>query len=334
MEPNQVGKRQDLSDYVVNIQRTATPLLTELPKDDVHKTNFETQVDDYGDTDDVSGVGSSEDADSFHNEVENRALIENTVMKMWENPGVDDFAENVNENPAVSSEYANAVKKAVVRLKFRIEKRLLSQMEGAKQDGTGAKYATCSIGGFLKSAAPTGTQVVPTRYRTPAAQLYTSTVALITEDAIHDILQEIFEATFGTGVFKGYLGSELKQKVSLMSIYRPDVASNTNMRKFDQSEGTTIETVVDVLVGDFGRVDLVPITRMRYFDGTGAATTTAQRRGSGYILDLEMWGLAFKRRPGHKPLQDKGGGPRGIVDTIFGLRCKNPVGNGAITVSG
>jgi hypothetical protein len=74
---------------------------------------------------------------------------------------------------------------------------------------------------------------------------------------------------------------------------------------------------------------------VRYFDGATptAETTEAQRRGSGYILDLTKWGLAFKRKPGHKPLEDKGGGPRGIVDMIFGLRAKCPKANGAILVS-
>lgn len=335
MEPSQVGKRQDLSDYIVNIQRTDTPLLTELPKDDVHQTVFQTQVDDYGDTDDISGVGSSEDVDSYQNEVENRALVENSVMKMWERPAVDDFAENVNENPALAGgEYANAVKKAIIRLKFRMEKRLLSQVEASKQDGSGAKYGTCSIFGFLKSAAPTGTQVVPSRFRLPAAQTYTGTVANIQEDDIHNLLKEIFEATYGQGLFKGYFASSLKQHCSLFSIYRPDVASNTNMRRFQEGDGTVIETVVDALVGDFGRVDLIPVVRMRYFDANGAATSQALRRGSGLVLDLNMWGLAFKRRPGHMPLQNQGGGPRGVVDCIFGLRCKNPVGNASITVSG
>ena len=338
MEPTQVGKRQDLSTYITNIERTETPVYTMLPKDEVNKTTFETQVDDYGDTDNIGGVNSSADADSFTNMVENRGIIENSVQKMWENPLVDDFSENVNENPALSEgEYVEAVRKATVRLKFRAEKRILSAVEATKQGVSGENaYTTCSIGGFLSTSAPSGTQVIPARYRTPAAQTYTSTLAALTEENIHDILQEIFESTNGKGSFKGVLGSELKQKVSNFSIYRPDLASNTVVRNINSANDSTLATVVDALVGDFGRVDLIPSTRVRHFSSTGAgtATTQAQRRGSGYILDLEMWGLAFKRRPGHTRLENKGGGPRGIVDMIFALRCKNPKGNGAIMVSG
>lgn len=332
IETNQVGAREDLSSYIVNIEKTETPLFTMIPKDTVHKTHFETQVDDYGATDDISGVGSSEDAADFDDMSENRGLIENYVMKMWEKPAVDDFAENVNENPAITEgEYVNAVAKAIVRLKFRIEKLLLSQVQAVVQSG-GAKYRTCSIGGFLSTAAPTGAQTVPSRFRTPSAQVYSSTLAAYDEDDSHGILQEVFEATNGQGKFTGVVGSSLKLRYSSMSIYRPAVSNYSTIQHINSADSRTLESVVDVLVGDFGTIALVPSTRVRYFDGTGAATSQAQRRNSGYILDLSMWGLAFKRKPGHKRLEDAGGGPRGIVDAIFGLRCKSPKANGAALI--
>jgi hypothetical protein len=336
IETGQVGKRQDLSNYITNIERTATPLFTMLRKDDVHKTTFETQVDDYGETDDIAGVASMKDADSFSDQSENRGIIENSVQKMWEKPGVDDFAENVNENPALpSGEYTEQVRKAVVRLKFRVEKKLLSRTQAKKQGVGGATaYETCSIGGFVASGAPTGTQVVPERYRTPAAHLYTGTVANLTVDTVNGIMQEIFEATHGQGTFTGILGSEVKERISNFSIFTPTVASTTTVRSINSQNDKTLQTVVDVIKGDFGVVALMPSTRVNHFDGTGAATSQAVRRGSGFILDLNMWGLAFKRRVGHKQLENKGGGPRGIVDTIFALRCKNPVPNGALYVSG
>lgn len=334
IETNQVGAREDLSSYIVNIEKTECPLFTMIPKDTVHKTHFETQVDDYGETDDIGGVASNEDATDFDDETENRGLIENYVMKMWEKPGVDDFAENVNENPALQEgEYVNAVAKAIVRLKFRIEKLLLSQVQAVVQ-GSGNKYRTCSIGGFLSTSAPTGAQTIPSRFRTPAAQVYSSTLATYDEDDSHGILQEIFEATHGQGKFTAVCGSSLKLRYSSMAIYRPAVSNYSTIQHINSADSRTLEAVVDVLVGDFGTITLVPSTRVNYFDSSGVATAAALRRGSGYILDLDKWGLAFKRKPGHKRLEDKGGGPRGIVDAIFGLRCKAPKGNGAVMVSG
>jgi hypothetical protein len=333
IETSQVGAREDLSEYIVNIEKTDTPLFTMIPKDTVHKTHFETQVDDYGETDDIAGVGSSEDADDFDNMAENRGLIENYVMKMRETPAVDDFAENVNENPALQEgEYVNSVAKAIVRLKFRIEKLLLSQVQAVVQ-ANGAKYRTCSIGGFLSTSAPTGAQTIPSRFRTPSAHVYTSTLAAYDEDDSHGVLQEIFEATNGAGKFTAIVGSSLKLRYSSMAIYRPTVSNYTAIQHINSQDSKTLEAVVDVLVGDFGTIVLVPSTRVRYFDGDGAATTTAQRRGSGYILDLSMWGLAFKRKPTHRRLEDQDGGPRGIVGAIFGLRAKAPKNNGAVLVS-
>lgn len=334
IETNQVGAREDLSDYIVNIERTDTPLFTMIPKDTVNKTHFETQVDDYGATDDITGVTSSADAVSFDNMVENRGLIENYVMKMWEKPMVDDFSENVNENPALSEgEYVESVRKAIVRLKFRVEKLAMSQVQAVAQTGA-TPYRTCSMFGFLTSAAPTGAQTVPERFRTPSAQRYTSTVAALDEEDLHDLLQEVFESTNGQGKFTGIVGSELKQRISSFSIYRANVSSNTFVRQINNPASDTLTWMVDVLVGDFGQIDLVPSTRINYFDADGVATSSTIRRGSGLILDLSKWGLAFKRKPGHKRLEDKGGGPRGIVDTIFGIRCKSPKSNAPIIVSG
>ncbi len=334
MEPNQVGKRQDLSDYITNIEQENYPLISMLPKDkDPVNTEFETQADNYGATDDLDGVPAGKDADKFENQAAARGIIKNRVQKMWENPMVDDFAENVSENPALSSEYLEAVRKSTVRLKFRIEKRLFSERE-AEANSTSKGYGTCSVFGFLKTSAPTGVQVVPDTFRLSAAQVYSSTVALFTEEAAQDLLQELFENTFGAGDYDAFLGSELKQKISFMSIYRPDVSSNTIVRRFDAAQNTELSATIDIITGDFGTVKLHPTTRMRWQDVNGAANSSTLRRGSGVIMSMKLWGLAFKRRPGHRPLQDQGGGPRGIVDTIFGLRCKNPRGNAPILVSG
>jgi hypothetical protein len=334
MEPNQVGKRQDLSDYITNIEQENYPLISMLPKDkEPVNTEFETQADNYGDTDDLDGVPAGKDADKFENQAAARGIIKNRVQKIWENPMVDDFAENVSENPAVSSEYLEAVRKSTVRLKFRIEKRLFSERE-AEANSTTKGYGTCSIFGFTKAAAPTGVQVIPEQFRLSTAQRYTSTVASFTEEAAQDLLQELFENTHGAGDYDAFLGSELKQKISFMSIYRPDVSSNTIVRRFDAAKNTELAATVDIITGDFGTVKLHPTTRMRWQDVDGVANSAAKRRGSGVIMSMKLWGLAFKRRPGHRPLQDQGGGPRGIVDAIFGLRCKNPRANAPILVSG
>jgi hypothetical protein len=335
-EPAQVGTRQDLSAYITNIERTETPLFTELPKGSINKTTFEDQVDDYGDTDDIDGVRSDADADSFRNEVENRGLVSNQCMKMWENPKVDDFSENVNENPALAQgEYTESVRKALVRLKLRGEKLLLSRVEASRQEG-GRKYRTCSIGGFVNDAAPVGTQTVSARFRTMPGAIYRGTLDGYDEDRARAILKEIFEATNGKGRFKHYCGSDLKEAYTLMSIYRPDRVGSTTIQHINHAASRTLQNTVDILIGDFGTIELIPTTRMRYFDADGMGkvpTSQTQRRGSGLILDMKMWALAFKRQPGHKKLEDKGGGPRGICDMIFGLRCKNPRGNGAVYVT-
>ena len=334
MEPNQVGKRQDLSAYITNIERENYPVLAMLPTDkEPVNTTFETQVDDYGTTNNLDGVPVGQDATDFQNQAANRGIITNRVMKMWQNPMVDDFAENVSENPALSSEYTEAVRKSIVRLKMLQEKRLLSERE-AENNNPSAGYGTCGFFGFLKDTAPTGVQLVPERFRLAAAQRYTSTLTLLTEEVLQDRLQELFENTHGSGSYDGIFGSELKQKISFMSVYRPDVANNTIVRRLDQAANGTLNATVDILSGDFGTVRAHASTRVRTQDVTGAAVSSVLSRGSGLILSMDAWALAHKRKPGHRKLEDAGGGPRGIVDVIFGLRCKAPKANIPIQISG
>lgn len=334
LEPNQVGKRQDLSDYITNVERENFPFLSMVPKDKAPvNTEFETQVDDYGEVDDLGGVPAGQDATNFENQAANRGIIKNKVQKFWENPMVDDFSENVSENPALpGGEYIEAVRKSIVRLKTKIEQRLLSEREA--EDNTGGKgYGTCSVFGFLKATAPTGVQVIPTRFRTPSAQIIADTLANTTEEAIQNLMQELYETTNGKGDYTAFVGSELKQKISFMSVYRPSVASHEMVRQFVQKDAQ-LDVTVDIMSGDFGTVRLVPSTRLRRQTAAGAANTAATRRNSGVILDMTLWGMAWKRKPGHRKLEDAGGGPRGIVDAIIGLRCKNPKGNAVILNSG
>lgn len=329
--------RQDLSDYFTFLQHEETPELSILPKTTVNQTKFQDQVDDYGDTSNIEGVLSNDDATSFTNQLANMGYVENFAMKMRETAAVDDMAQNVDENPALASGYmAQAVRKAVVRLKHRMAKQILSLIEGRQQSGANT-YRSCAIGGFIKSGAPSGDQAVPSIARPAAAQIYTDTVANLQpggatpiEGVLKNIMQEIYEASFGQGNFKAIFGSSLKKLVSDISIYEANVSGATVVRRINSDNDAEISATVDRIKGDFGAIDIIPSVRVRRVDASNAAVSDTLARNSGYILDPQKWGLAFKRTPNFRSLEDKGGGPRGIVEAIYGLRALFPKGNGAI----
>jgi hypothetical protein len=54
----------------------------------------------------------------------------------------------------------------------------------------------------------------------------------------------------------------------------------------------------------------------------------AVQNGRGYVLDMDMVELRYNRKPRFQELEDRGGGPRGIVDAICALCVKSPLALG------
>lgn len=352
---------QDLSDYITFTQVADTPEFSVIPKGSINQTKHQTQVDDYGNTDNIAGVVSNADVLAFEDELPDLAYTENFAMKMRETPTIDDMLQNVDENPGMKQGfYAEAVRKAVVRLKHRMIKQFLSGATGAAQSGQ-TPYSSCSIGGFLQTTAGAlvGSQTVPPAFRPDSTQVQNVSLAnlasgasatLNSETLLLTILQELFEVTYGLGQFTAFAGSSIKKTISLASIYDFTVSGATVVRRINSENDAVLKTTVDQIHGDFGTIDIIPTPRIMRFDNNGVPTTVATgaggqiaingsnslsasvniARGSMYILDLSKWALAFKRAPGHRALEDRGGGPRGIVDAIFSIRAKAPNANGAI----
>jgi hypothetical protein len=350
---------QDLSDYITFTQVADTPEFSVIPKGSINQTLHQTQIDDYGNTDNITGVLSNADVTSFEDELPDLGYTQNYAMKMRETPTIDDMLQNVDENPALKQGfYAEAVRKAVVRLKHRMIKQFLSGAVGVAQSGS-TPYQSCGIGGFMQTTAGTliGAQTVPVGFRPDATQVQNVSLAnlasgasatLNSEDLLLTILQELFEVTYGLGQFTAFAGSSIKKTISLASIYDFSVTGATAVRRINSDNDAVLKTTVDQIHGDFGTIDIIPTPRIMRFDNngvntsiggstsvsingsTGLTATVNIPRGSMFILDLSKWALAFKRAPGHRSLEDRGGGPRGIVDAIFSIRAKAPNANGAI----
>jgi hypothetical protein len=97
------------------------------------------------------------------------------------------------------------------------------------------------------------------------------------------------------------------------------------VRLFNQdSTDASYYAKVDLFVGDFGELVLTP----SLFLAKDQVAASQLRRG--YILDMDAVHIRYNRRPRYMPLDDEGGGPRGIVDTIAGLQVDNPLMFGKI----
>lgn len=323
VERNQVGKREDLADIISIVDAKATPFTSMVKKDSAPKNSLqEWQVDSYDDPN-TDGVVDGEDVSTFENAAENRAVVQGRLQKFRRTPLVSDLAENVPDVAGLNSkEYAKAVAKKVKEIKRDIEATACSDNESQADDGT-VPYKIRGIGKWLQNGAQTDLPV-PEAFRTPTGSIDTTAINSLTEDTVSGVMQSMFEQCGDNGkTFVGLFGSLLKRRFTEFALFsEAQHASLTSIKQFNQnSSEKMINATVDVYNGDFGSVEIVLST----FLANGTADAPTRR---GYLLDMDKWSMGFTRMPGHRPLEDRGGGPRGIVDAIATLRCLNPLGQG------
>lgn len=320
-ERNQVGKREDLADIIAIVDARATPFASMVKKSAKPGNSLqEWQVDSYDDPN-TDGVVDGADVAAFENAGENRQLLYGRIQKQWRNPMVSDMAENVSDVAGIGQkkEYAKSVSKKLIELKRDHEATMCSDNESQADNGT-VPHKIRGVGKWISNSAQTDLPV-PSAFRTPTASIDTTAINSLTEDTVADVLQSAYEETGTAKNFLGLVGSKLKRRFSEFALYQNAVhSSNTVIQRFDQNaEGKKICNTVDVYEGDFGSIELLTSTFL------ASGTTNAPRR-RGYILDMDMWEMAYTRMPQHRELEDQGGGRRGIIDAIYTLRCLNPLG--------
>jgi hypothetical protein len=167
---------------------------------------------------------------------------------------------------------------------------------------------------------------VPSDYRSVSSAISSTATDSITEGSIQNLLQAIYEQT---GTVKNLVllcGPTLKRRFTEFT--RTQAGSTNvalNVKTYNQDAADKkITATIDMFEGDFGSLQLLPSLLLAQ-DGVAAVQS---RRG--YIIDPEMVEVRYGRRPAFRELEDRGGGPRGIIDAIAGLVCHNPRGFGKI----
>jgi len=320
-EKDQIGKREDLSDMISNVDSAATPLLSTIPKGKkLTNTLMSWQMDSYANPD-TDGIVDGVDVTAFENAAVNRVMAYGRVQKRRRTPMVSDMAENVSDVAGIGQkkEMAKAIVKKLVELKRDIETVMCSDNESVADNGTNA-YKTRGLGKWIQATAQSDLPV-DSSYLTPSASIDATAMASVTEVIVQAVLTSQYTQVKTKKTYVGLCGPTMKQTLSNLAIYQPDVASHTIIRRqnFDGDDRKLVN-VVDVIEGDFGVIELHPSTFLAY------NTSSAANLRRMYVLDMDMLELRWNRLPGYKALEDQGGGPRRIVDAIFGLVVKNPLG--------
>lgn len=321
-EPNQVGKREDLSNDIANVDMHSTPLTTMLPKGPNLKNSLFTWQADAYDTPVTTGVIDGTDVSTYTNPATARAEISGRVQWVRRDYRVSKLSEDLSDVAGVNSEKARAIAKRIVELKRDIESVIGSDNDSQADNGTTNEYLTRGLGTWIQNGAQADLPVAAA-FRTPTASVDNTVINSVVESTVNGVMESIWGETGERKRLVFVVGSGLKKRLTTFQQYDPGVgASVAAVRTFNMSsEAKTITASVEFYNGDFGELEII----LSNWLASGTANAPTRR---GYILDMDKVELRFKQRPEHMSTPDDGGGPRGIVDAIFGLCVKNPLALG------
>jgi hypothetical protein len=326
---SQTGIRQDLSDLIAVVDAKTCPVIS-MAKKGAEPINPLTQwqADAFNAATVPAGVLSNTDVSSsdFVDNAANRVLLSARIQKFREVPSVDDLAQHVSEVAGIGKkkEMARAVSKSLEQMKRSMEAAFCSDQEGVEQSGA-TPYKTRGLGKWIQNGAQSDLPV-NSAYRTPTASINTTATASLTENNIQDMLQSLYEQTGKSQTYSLVCGPALKRQFTAFT--RTQFASTnvaSAIRVLNQKDSSKIVSSVDIFEGDFGTLELIPSL---FLAKDATVNPAAVQNGRGYVLDMDMVELRYNRKPRFQELEDRGGGPRGIVDAICALCVKSPLALG------
>jgi hypothetical protein len=327
LELNQIGKREQILNIISRIDAKNTPITKMAPAGEpLTNTLVEWQADDYEDPNQDQVWPDGKDADAFGNASPNRGMLRTYIAKLQDAAMVSDLAENVSDVAGLSKgELAESMMKKLVRLGRAVEALIGSDMEMQEQAGD-TPYRFRGLGKWIQATAQS-VHPVPEVARPPAGSIDTTAVTSLTEVILNDVLQSSWEQTGEIDMLNLVCGATLRRQITSF-VSRISAATNSvvpQIRSYDSKFNGTIDSVVTQYNGDFGQVAIVPTLFNAHpnFDGTAALA-----RLRGYLFPTRLIKKSIKRKPRVKPIEDRGGGPRFIVDWVGALWVTNPRGCG------
>jgi len=319
-EQNQIGKREWLADLITRVDAKSKPLLAMIPKgEDVKNMLMEYQVDDFEDPDDIAAA-SGQDVENFDNATRNRQLVQTYCMKIMDGAMVDDLAENVSNVAGLSKgEKAEAIMKKLEKV-GRVIEGFLGGDQDHQAGGAGVPYKVRGLGSWINNSAQ-ATLPVHTDYRTPAANIDASAMASVTPTTVNDQMESSYTKTGKEQVYDLVAGPKLRRQFSKF-LETVVGGASAQVRTYDTKFSGVLSNVVKQFEGDYGDVRLHTSLFNAHANFSGSAAANLRR---GYGLIMALLSLHYKRKPRVKELEDRGGGPRFLVDAIFGFRVKNPL---------
>jgi hypothetical protein len=282
----------------------------------------------------IEGIPENKDVDEW--ESDKQQQMYGRSQKFWRRPHVTVEANTINRAPADFGKYNKQVVKKIQEQKRDIEQRLLSDADSRDDDGVNGREFM-GLGRFINDTVSVGSAgaaltftdaptSVPAQFRTPTAQIYvgnltTGGVITFDSDTINAMLQNRFDALGTTPQLSAWVDPLLKRHFTKVERYVKNMTGYTPTAQRYNTEYANkrfIDYGADIYESDFGAIDI-------NMDSWMPRRTDGSLSGRGYFLDMEFIAL---RASGlfltHQPQEDKGAGPRGLIQSILGPQWGDP----------
>jgi hypothetical protein len=318
------GNREDLLDVLTVVDAKNTPISSSIARTMGDITNpaiYSYLADSYNAVS-TDGVVDSSDVSEFSDATANRVLLSARAQKLRRTVRVSDFQANLADVAAIGRkrEFARATAKALTELKRDIEGTISSDNESVEGSGSVA-YKTRGLGKWIATAGSQTDLPVPTSQATPSASINNTATTSLTESALQNVLQSIYEQTGSQDRLILVAGPSLKKAITNFTRFTVNSTSNVfNLRQTAQAANSDrLVSNISFYEGDFNTTEIVSSLFL-----AANASTDAEKYARGYVISPDHIGLRYGRRPRFQELEDQGGGPRGLVDTIVSLAVMSP----------
>ena len=327
--------REDLSNLFINIDKRQTTYTSRLKRgEDLGNVKFFSWAIETFDGRMTTGIPENKDVDNF--ETDKQYQLYGRSQKFWRMPHVTVEANTVNRAPADFGKYAKQVNKKTEEQKRDVEQRLLSDNDSRDDDGVNGREFM-GLGRFVNDGTSVGvagsaltfgdTQTtIPSQFRTPTAQIYVS--ALTTSgnltfdvESLNSMLQNRYDLFGPSPEFTGFVDTLFKRHMTKVEKYQKNMTGYTPVtQRYGEPYAAPryIDFGSDVYDTDFGMIDINVIS-------WAPRTSTSALSGRAYFLDMTNMYL----RPSglyltHQAQEDKGAGPRGLIQSILGPQYGDP----------
>jgi hypothetical protein len=318
-----VGNREDLLDVLTVVDAKNCPISSSIAKTGADISNpavYSYLADSYN-APTTDGVVDSADVSEFSDATANRVLLSARAQKLRRTVRVSDFQANLADVAAIGrkKEFAKATAKSLVELKRDVEATISSDNDSVEGSGSTA-YKTRGLGEWIKATAQTDLPV-PASQRTPSASITNTATTALTESNLQNVLQSIYEQTGSQDRLILVAGPSLKKAITNFTRFTVNSTSSVfNLRQTAQAANSDrLVSNISFYEGDFSTVEIVTSLFL-----AANASTDAEKYARGYVMSPDHLMLRYGRRPRLQELEDQGGGPRALLDTIISLAVMSP----------